>query len=82
MKFEIPVENRPCVQLSRISAFGKTEGKVKSLGCDRSRIPTFAKRKRIWAIRLSQIATHGNSRCFSFGMDLPGAHSCRNPCGA
>ena len=32
-------------------AFGKTEGKVKSLRCDRPCIPTFAKRRRIWATR-------------------------------
>jgi hypothetical protein len=29
--------------------FGKTESKVKSLGCDRFGIPTFAKNRRMWA---------------------------------
>ena len=33
-------------------AFGKTEGKVKSLRCYRPCIPTFAKRRRMWATRV------------------------------
>jgi len=37
---------------SCLRAFRKTEGKFKSLGYDRSCIPTFAKRRRIWATRL------------------------------
>ena len=33
-------------------AYGKAEGKVKSLRCDRPCIPTFAKRRRMWATRV------------------------------
>jgi hypothetical protein len=46
----------PCVELHDVKvghlAYGKAEGKVKSLRCDRPCIPTFAKRRRMWATRV------------------------------